>query len=521
VITELEGLTRACPAEPQPGLALIALLFDAGQHERAVQVIAGHLDAHPASAQRLAGHLDRILEHQPEHPLAHYELGRALQVLGAHARAADRFAAAARLDAAIGPLALRRLQELLIADPSCTGAWLASADVLAGRGQSLQAAERLAEAIARDPAQATALLDRIESLYRAHPGEASMALMFAEACARAGQQERAARAYGEAAARDLESAPVAATGLDGLIASSPRLAECWWQRARARLRLSQNEAALADFAEAARLSPRHLPDVLRAVEELSAGRPDWPECTLLLADLMDSAGRGVEGDALLEKRLPGAGAPAVRLQILLRLAQGAAGRGDDATARRHLVEAASLATDRNEFLVRVHGLQIKMLRRRIGAAHALLAAAAPAARAAGTAAARAATLVAGVRAALDLGDAAEAETILERAGDRLLDETGGRALRAELALLRGDYRRASEQLRPGGPSALLAFGAARAGDQPLAIQTLEALVAQGAGPGARAALDKIYRDLIAADLLGGSRRLQAETTPHFGEGARA
>ncbi|HUD71395.1 MAG TPA: tetratricopeptide repeat protein [Dongiaceae bacterium] len=521
VITELENLTRACPAEAPPGLALIALHYDAGQHERAVQVIAGHLDAHPASAQRLAAHLDRILEHQPGHPLAHYELGRALQVLGAHARAADRFAAAARLDAAIGPLALRRLQELLIADPSCTGAWLACAEVLAGRGQSLQAAERLAEAIARDASQAGALLDRIESLYRAHPGEAPMALIYAEACARAGQPDRAARAYGEAAAGDLESVPAAMTGLDGLIASNPRLAECWWQRARARLRLSQNEAALADLAEAARLAPRLLPEVLRVTEELSAERPGWPECTLLLADLMDAAGRGADGEAILEKRLPAAGKRAVRLQILLRLAQGAAGRGDDATARRRLGEAAGLATDRNEFLGRVHALQIKMLRRRIGAAHALLISDAPAARAAGTAAARAVTLTGAVRAAIDLGEAAEAEAILERAGERLIPEAERRALRAEVAILRGDYLRASEQLRPAGPSPLLAFGAARAGDRTLAIQTLEALVARGAAPGARAALEKIYRDLVAADLLGGSRRLQAETTPHFGEGARA
>jgi tetratricopeptide (TPR) repeat protein len=521
VVTELENLTRACPADAQPGLALIALLYDAGQHERAVQVIAGHLDAHPASAQRLAAHLDRILEHQPGHPLAHYELGRALQALGAHARAADRFAAAGRLDNAIGPLALRRLQEILIADSSCTGAWLACAEVLAGRGQSLQAAERLAEAIARDASQATALLDRIETLYRAHPGEAAMALMYAEACARAGQQERAARAYGEAAARDLESVPAAVTGLDGLIASNPRLAECWWQRARARLRLSQNEAALADLAEAARLAPRLLPEVLQVTGDLSAGRPDWPECTLLLADLMDAAGRGADGEAMLEQRLPGAGKRAVRLQILLRLAQGAAGRGDDATARRRLGEAAGLATDRNEFLGRVHALQIKMLRRRIGAAHALLTADAPAARSAGTAAARATTLAGAVRAAIDLGEAAEAEAILERAGERLIPEAERRALRAEVAILRGDYLRASEQLRPAGPTPLLAFGAARAGDRTLAIQTLEALVARGAGPGVRAALEKIYRDLVAADLLGGSRRLQAETTPHFGEGARA
>jgi len=52
-------------------------------------------------------------------------------------------------------MALRRLQEILAADPPCSRV-AASAEVLLARGQPLQAAERLAEAIARAPQEAAA-----------------------------------------------------------------------------------------------------------------------------------------------------------------------------------------------------------------------------------------------------------------------------------------------------------------------------------------------------------------------------
>jgi len=528
VVLELEAVVRDFPADPQPGLVLIGLLQESGQYQKAVQVIAVHLDAHPAAAQRLAAHLDGILEAQPGHPLAHYELGRALQALGANARAAERLASAARLDPTIAPLALRRLQEILIADPACTPAWIACSEVLSGRGQVLQAAERLAEAIARTPTDATGLLDRLEELHRKNPTLAPMTLLFAEACARAAQHERAARAYGEAAAGDLALGEEALHGLDALLESNPRLAEAWLVRARLRLKMAQSAPALADFTEAARLSPRLVPEVLRDVQGLAGQRADWPECALVLADLLLAADRAPEAEDLLSRRLPGAGARAVRLSMLLRLARCAATRGDDAAARARLAEAADLASDRNEFLVQAHALHTNLLRRRVGRLCASLAEGVRAggARAghpghAGDGAAPAADLQAAVRACIDLGAHAEADELVTKHGDRCLDEAARRALRGEIALRRGDYLRAAEQLRAAGPSALLAFGALRAGDFPLAITTLEALVARDADPRARAALERAYRDIVAADLLGGSRRLQAETSLTFGEGVAA
>jgi len=88
-----------------------------------------------------------------------------------------------------------------------------------------------------------------------------------------------------------------------------------------------------------------------------------------------------------------------------------------------------------------------------------------------------------------------------------------------MLLARGDFPGAASLLRPLGPSALLAFGALRGGDYPLAIETLETLAARDADPRTRQLLERTYRDMVAADLFGGSRRLVAETVPAFGEGA--
>jgi tetratricopeptide (TPR) repeat protein len=511
VVLELEALVRKCPADPRPGLALVALHQEGDQHAKAVQVIATLLDAHPGSAQRIAAHLEEILKDHPEHPLAQYELGRALHALGAHARAAERYRVAAGLDAAIAPMTLRRLQEILVADPPCSAAWLASADVLLARGQPLQAAERLAEAIARAPQEAAGPMTRLEELYRRHADVGPVAVLFAEAAMRAGRHDQAATAYGEAAERDLALAEDALMGLDAIVKLSPRLAEARLQRARVCLRLSRGEAALTDLSEAARLSPRLLSPILKQVERLEETRPDWPECTLLHADLLLAAGRTTETETLLSAALPRTDARQPRLQMLLRLARCAAERQDEATARRLVGEAAALAADRNEFLAQAHALHLALLRHQVAGLAGRL-------DANGKAGADEVRGV--VQACIDLGDLTQAQELFRRHARRL-DDAARRTLGATLLIRRGEFARATEELRPLGPSHLLAFGALRAGDYPLAIQTLEALVRRDADPQARRLLERTYRDMVAADLLGGSRRLQAETHVQFGEGAAA
>jgi tetratricopeptide (TPR) repeat protein len=511
VILEIEGLVRLCPADPKPGLTLLTLLQEAGQHARAVQVISSHLDAHPGSAARVAAHLDEILKAQPDHPLAHYELGRALLALSARGRAADRFAHAARLDAALAPMALRRIQEILNADPGCAAAWRASADVLEARGQEQQAAERLAEAIARVPQEAAAFVDRLEALSRAHPDDGVMNRLLAEACVRLGLHERAAQAWGDLSRGDLESTAAALAGLDAVLETKPDLAPALLMRARARLRLSQAEGALVDFGEAARREPRLVPDILAEVESLAQSRPDWQEGTLLLADLLILLDRAADAERALGPLSSAAIPKSLRLQALLRLARCAAARNDSDRTTSLLREAATLAPDRNEFLRRAHDLHLGLLRRRLAALCARLEAGR------GTAA----HLEEAASAAMDLGRFDEAQTLIESAGRRLLDETGRRRLHGALALARGDYPRAADLLRALGPSAPLACGALRAGDYPLAIATLETLAARDADPRTRRILERTYRDMVAADLLGGSRRLAAETLSPFGEGVSA
>jgi tetratricopeptide (TPR) repeat protein len=510
VVQELEGLVRRFPADPQAGMALIALLQQGGHHARAVQAISMHLDAHPDSAPRLASHLDEVLKAEPRHPLANYEQGRALQAIGALARSADRYREAAGLDPALGTMVLRRLQEILAADPACASALVASAELLAARGQPLQAAERLAEAIARSPREAAGLLARLEEIYRQQKGQGDLALLYADACARAGQHERAARAYDQAAAQDLAHAESALQGLDAILKAAPRLAPGHFVRARTRLRLAQGEEALKDFSAAARLAPKLLPEVLQEIEALSERRPDWPACVLLLADLYDTAGRQEDAESTLLRRLELVPQGDARLQILLRLARSASERQDEAAARARMREASSLVEDRNAFLGQVHALHTQMLRSRVARARDK----------AERGRAEAADVIGAVEACVDLGEIDQAQSLLESCG-ALLDGPAARLLDARVALRRGDYPRAADQLRGLGPSPLLAFGALRAGDYCLAIETLEGILTRTSDPRARNLLERTYREMIAAELMGGSRRLQAETTLVFEEGAAA
>ena len=511
VILELEGLLRTCPADARPGLELIALLLASGQTARAVQTISMQLDSHPDSAQRLATHLDEILQAEPTHPLAQYEQGRALQKLAAHGRSAERYRSAARLDQALATMALRRLQEILIADPACTAACLASADIQASRGHPLQAAKRLAEAIARAPREAGSLLTRLEELYQEHRSQGEMALLFAEACLQSGQHDRAARAYGDAAGIDPAHCEPALMGLDAIISANPHLADGYLIRARTRLRAARGEAALADFAETARLAPRLMPAVIKDVEALSQERGDWAACTLLLADLLTAADRPADAERLLTRKIADTQKGEPRLRMLLRLARCASQRQDEAAARKHLEEAASMSTDRAAFLASVHELQLGMLRRRVALLSARVESGPP----------RAEDLNALVLASLDLGDLDGAARRLETHGKGCLDLSAARRLQAAIALRRGDFPRASDLLRGLGPSPLLAYGALRAGEYALAVETLEGLLARDADPRTRRLLERTYRDMVAADLLGGSRRLQAETSLTFGEGAAA
>src|SRR2546427_276450 len=155
---------------------------------------------------------------------------------------------------------------------------------------------------------------------------------------------------------------------------------------------------------------------------------------------------------------------------------------------------------RTQFLMRVRDTQLSLLR----------ASAARLREQVERGARRGADLQAMLRMLLDLGQVREAAAALDRRASEIDPQEGAR-LRAEIALRGGDYARACEFLMPLGASRTLAFAAARAGDYALAARTLEALVKSGAEPGLRVSLDRVYRDMVVADLMAGRRRLVGET----------
>jgi tetratricopeptide (TPR) repeat protein len=195
-----------------------------------------------------------------------------------------------------------------------------------------------------------------------------------------------------------------------------------------------------------------------------------------------------------------------RLSILLRLARLAAAGGDEAEARACLEEAAQLEPKRDRFLSEAHQVLLTMLRgeaARLGenGDQGLI---------------DPGRVESAVRALVDLGEVEQAQAAIRSRADALPEAQTTR-LHAWIALRHGDYPRAYDLLKSLGPSRLLAYGAARAGDYVLASQTLECLARTDTDPALQVALKRLYRDMVAAEMLGGSRRLQAETILTFNQ----
>jgi tetratricopeptide (TPR) repeat protein len=509
ILNELRALVSACPAEPQPGLAVLAYLLEDRQTAQAIQVIAGLLDAHPDLAPVLAGHLEEVLKSDPAQPIALYEMGRALQRMQLFPRSVSFYQNAFRQDAGLGSLVQKRLQEIMEAAPACPDPYVAACAIHAGKGKYLAAAETIQAALLRAPAAAEQLLPRLEEIWTQHRGSARIALMFAEAARRAGRHEQALVAYTEAARKDAALFDAALDGIEAIVKTAPKMGEAYLARGRAHVARLRGAEAVDDLQRAARLAPVLLPQVVEEIEALRARVPDSYPAGLVLADLYAASGREAEAARLLEDLKSLARSKGERLPVLVRLWRLASARHDDEAARACLAEAERLAPDRNHFLARVHEVHLALLRTE----------AARLGERVDQGSARGADLKLAVRALVDLGDLEAAAALIERhAGG--LDAPEATRLRAEIAQRRGDHTRASEQLRGLGPSRALAFSADRAGDLPLAAKTLESLLAaKGDDPALRIALGRVYRAMMAGDLWGAGPRLQAETTLTFTEGA--
>src|SRR5262249_51396541 len=190
-----------------------------------------------------------------------------------------------------------------------------------------------------------------------------------------------------------------------------------------------------------------------------------------------------------------------RLSLLVRLWRLSAAQGDEDGARSYLAQATKLAPDTNQFLLRVHESQIAFMR----------ASAARLRDHVEKGARRGADLQSMLRLLVDLGEVHEASAILDR-HQAQMDAAEAHRLRAEIALRNGEYGRAAEHLMKLGATRSLAFAADRAGDHALAARTLETLARESPEPGLETSLRRVYRELVAADLLRGRRRLWGETT---------
>ena len=510
VLSELQRLRDSFPADPQPALEMLVILLESGDHKRAVQAISPLLDARPDLASVLAGHLDRILQANPQQPFATFEMGRALQHLKLLPRSAASYLAAFRLDASLAPMILKRLQEMIDTAPGCPDPYLAACAIHAARGKFQSAAEKIEQALKNMPGEAERLLPRLEEIQKQNRNCTPIALTLADACLSAGRFDKALAAFGEAARRDPSAQERACAGIEAVVKAAPKMGEAYLWRARMHAQRMQVDQALADLKEAARLAHQLGPRIIEEAEALRERAPESHAVTLLLADHYVAAGRDAEAARILHEALDRGGARAERLAVLVRLWRVAAAGGDEDAARQHLSEAARLSPDRNQFLLRVHETHLALLR-------------ATAARLRGQiehGSRRGAELQAMLRALLDLGQVQEAATVLERHAPDLVPQEAAR-LRAEIALHRGDYPRAAEYLMHLGASQSLAFAAARAGDFALAARTLETLIKKDGDPGLQVSLARVYRELVAADLMGGRRRLAGETRISFGDGTTA
>ena len=510
VLTELRGLMTSCPGDPETGLMTLTLLLEVRDMHQALQVASTLLDEHPQHATHIAGPLETIVQQRPDDARAHFEFGRALQHLGFHARSAGAFLNAFRRDGALAAAVQRRLQESLKEAPTIAEPYLAASAIHATRSKHQAAADVLARALEANPALAGKLLPRLEEISKQARGNARVACVFAEACLRVGDHERAVEAYGEAARADAELSATALEGLNVIIEARPDLGVAHLERGRIHASRLQVEKARLDLDRAFSLVPQRIAEILEVAERLQNQAPESAPGALLLADLYIAARRESDATKLLQETCERQLSKAERLAMTVRLWRLALARRDDEAARQHLEQALALAPDRNQFLDRIHQVQVASLKTEAAIMRQRFE----------DGSRRSSDLERGVRALIDLGRLDEAAVEIRRCGEIFTPEMTLR-LDAELALRRGDYPRAYENLRSLGPSPLLAFGAERAGEHAAAAMTLESLAASTDDPALRTSLERVYRGMVVSDLLGGSRRLQAETILTFGEGKAA
>src|SRR5207249_4486695 len=195
------------------------------------------------------------------------------------------------------------------------------------------------------PSEVERLLPRLEEIQKQSRGNASISLIYADACLRAGRHDKALEAFGEAAERDPAAFDRALEGVETIVKAAPKMGGAYLWRGRLHARRLRVDQAVADLQHAGRLDPRLSAQIIEAAEALRAQTPESHSCALLLADHYLAAGRDTEAARLLTEELERGRGRSEKLSLLVRLWKLSAARGDDESARHHLAEAIRLSPD--------------------------------------------------------------------------------------------------------------------------------------------------------------------------------
>src|SRR3989442_13590149 len=150
---------------------------------------------------------------------------------------------------------MKRLQEVMKSPPACPDLYLAACAIHAARGRFQAAGEKIEQALARMPSEAGRLLPRLEEIQKQSGESAPIALIYADACLRAGRHDKALAAFGEAARRDPSAFDRPFEGIEAIAKPAPKMGEAYLGRARLHAQRLRADLAVADLQQAGRLDP--------------------------------------------------------------------------------------------------------------------------------------------------------------------------------------------------------------------------------------------------------------------------
>jgi tetratricopeptide (TPR) repeat protein len=501
VLKDLAYAAHAFPLEPQVDLARAQILLGQGEVEAASDALGSALKTAPSIAGEVMVRLQAIVQSHPSCARAHLHAARAWRLQGRCGDASKAYLAAAEIAPDLMEQAATGLAEMIKSLPDEPGPHVARASLCQAREQMGAAAEAYRVALEKGAAPEAALepLRRVATL--GGPTRGRVLLELARACRSQGLCEEAAGALEEGAAASPDLLGTIRQEMESLFEAHPDSAPVLTTRARLALAALEPGAALPDAESLLDLHPSRWGAVADLAFEIAEAGGDPARCALLRARSCLVGGDYNTAADLVEEWMPRTDGK-IRLQICLIRARVERRRGQSDAASRWMMEAFSLAEDKEEFLAVLHAESVA------------------ASKAAAQCGSTASELWRALRAALDLGDAEAASRIAASLGlEHVLEGHGtaqdvqaAREALAQIASLRGEYGSAADLLLEAPASPLKAYVLQRAGRLMEALACMEALGGDDAGLPAAA---ELYRRLAAEEFLGEPACVEAETQLDF------